>query len=626
MKSVAASSEHRSGTGLGADVLAGGVHFRVWAPGASIVEAMIEGRGLHPLFPEGRGFFSGFAPGVRAGDLYWYRLDKRDSYPDPVSRFQPDGPSGPSEAVDPGLFPWTDANWPGITMKGQVIYEMHIGTFTREGTWEAASRQLWELKELGVTTIELMPVADFPGSFGWGYDNVNLFAPTRLYGRPDDFRAFIDRAHALGLGVILDVVYNHTGPQWCVLSEFSGHYYTDKYENEWGTAINFDGEGSGPVREFFIENARYWIREFHMDGLRLDATQMIFDSSRTHIIKEIAEAVRSAADGRSTIVIAENEPQDVKLASSIEEGGFGVDALWNDDFHHSARVAMTGRREGYYTDYNGRPQELVSAVKWGYLYQGQYYIWQKKRRGTPALRVMPYRFVNYLQNHDQVANSATGQRLHELTSPGRLRAMTALLLLAPSTPLLFQGQEFASSRPFLYFCDLGPDIVDSVKRGRENFLKQFRSIAATETSQALSDPSDPVTFEACKLDSAERLSNRGIYQLHKDLLSIRRGDPVISLQTDEVDGAVLSAEAFALRFFGDSEDRLLVVNLGPDLSLVPCPEPLLAPEEGKVWNIMWSSEHPAYNGNGTPVLDEALWVVPGHSAVLLGPVKRQEGA
>lgn len=626
MRSVAAADEQRYGTGLGAEVLAGGVHFRVWAPQASSVEAMIEGKGLYHLSPEGRGFFSGFAPGVQAGDLYRYRLDKSASYHDPASRFQPDGPSGPSEAIDPGLFPWTDARWPGITLKGQVIYEMHIGTFTREGTWEAASRQLWELKELGITTIELMPIADFPGSFGWGYDNVNLFAPTRLYGRPDDFRAFVDRAHALGLGVMLDVVYNHTGPQGCVLSNFSTHYYTGKYDNEWGTAINFDGEGSGPVREFFIENARYWVREFHMDGLRLDATQVIFDSSRTHIVRDITEAVKSEAQGRSTIVIAENEPQDVKLAESPEEGGFGIDALWNDDFHHSARVAMTGRREGYYTDYAGKPQELISAVKWGYLFQGQFYNWQKKRRGTPAFKLMPYRFVNYLQNHDQVANSAAGQRIHELTSPGRLRAMTALLLLAPQTPLLFQGQEFASSRPFLYFCDLGPELIDSIKKGRKDFLKQFRSIAAPETEEALADPSDPATFEACKLDSAERLSNRGIYQLHKDLLRIRREDPVISLQTGEIDGAVLSVEAFVLRFFGDNEDRLLIVNLGPDLQLVPCAEPIVAPQNGKSWRVLWSSEKAAYNGNGTPVLDEANWAVPAHSAVLLGPATRHEGA
>lgn len=606
---------------LGAQVLAGGAFFRVWAPLAALVEVHVEGKGVHTLSPEGRGYFSLMAPGVKAGDLYGYRLDHAGPFPDPASRFQPQGPEGLSEAIDPEAFHWTDSLWPGVELKGQVIYEMHIGTFTGEGTWEAASRQLWELRDLGVTTIELMPIADFPGKFGWGYDGVSLYAPTRLYGRPDEMRAFVDRAHSVGLGVILDVVYNHTGPQGCFLTRFSGDYFTDRYENEWGRAINFDGDGSAPVREFFIENAKYWIREFHLDGLRLDATQVIFDSSATHIVSDITSAARSAGAGRSTLVIAENEPQDVRLISKREDGGFGMDGLWNDDFHHSARVAMTGRREAYYTDYLGRPQELISAVKWGFLFQGQFYRWQEKRRGTPSLRHEAMRFISYLQNHDQVANSARGQRLHELTSPGRLRAMTAVLLLAPWTPLLFQGQEFASSKPFLYFCDLDPRLMASIRGGRKGFLRQFKSMAALEMEAVLADPADPATFVGCKLDFQERLSNRAVYDLHRDLLRIRREDAVINGQTNDVDGAIVSDEAFLLRFFGGGEDRLLLVNLGPDLELAPCPEPLLAPVSGTAWKVAWSSEHPRYGGNGTPALDEARWAVPGHSAIFLEPSK-----
>ncbi|CAG1065330.1 maltooligosyltrehalose trehalohydrolase [uncultured bacterium] len=620
MKGIPAGSyEYDEGLLIGARVLSGGVFFRVWAPGASKVESVVEGRGVYSLSPEGRGYFSGFAPGLTHGDFYRYRLDGTVSLADPASRFQPEGPEGPSEAIDPELFAWTDFDWTGVDLKGQVIYEMHVGTFTKEGTWEAANRFLWELKDLGVTLIELMPVADFPGRFGWGYDGVCLYAPTRLYGRPEGLRAFVNTAHCLGLGVILDVVYNHTGPQGCALSSFSNNYFTDRYENEWGKAVNFDGEGSGPVRDFFVENARYWIREFHMDGLRLDATQMIFDASPTHIVTEITAAVKAAAGERRVLVIAENEPQDAKLIAPAEKGGSGVDALWNDDFHHSAHVAMTGRREAYYVDYNGKPQELLSSIKRGFIYQGQRSIWQGKARGTPSLNVPSMKFVNYLQNHDQVANSAAGLRAHLLTSPGRLRALTALLLLAPSTPLIFQGQEFASNSPFLYFCDLEKGLMEKVRAGRMGFLRQFESIAGMEPDQWLPDPAEPATFQKCKLDESERLANRAAYVLHRDLLEIRRRDAVIREQEGGLDGAVIGPEAFALRFFGGDEDRLLIVNLGADLSLAPCPEPLLAPQSGKFWKIMWSSEHPKYGGTGVRPLDEAELSMPGHSALLLSP-------
>ena len=303
--------------------------------------------------------------------LYRFRLDGENSYPDPASRFQPEGPHGPSQIVDPAAFGWTDRDWCGIHIEGQVIYEMHVGTFTRQGTWEAAARELETLSASGVTVLEIMPVADFTGSFGWGYDGVNLYAPTRLYGIPDDFRRFVDRAHSTGLAVILDVVYNHFGSDGAYFTEFSDDYFTDRYENEWGRPINFDGKNSAPVREFIIANAGYWIDEFHIDGLRLDATQQIFDATSPHVLAEITRRAREAAHERSIIIVAENEPQHVKLIRPVEQGGYGMDALWNDDFHHTAVVAMTGRNEAYYTDYRGTPQEFVSAVKWGYLYQGQ---------------------------------------------------------------------------------------------------------------------------------------------------------------------------------------------------------------------------------------------------------------
>jgi len=616
---------------VGADVVPqGGVHFRVWAPRRRKVEVVLEGgmgvrEGTGPvvaaLQPENGGYFSGHVSRAGAGTLYRYRLDaEQQLYPDPASRFQPEGPHGPSQVIDPRAFPWTDQEWRGVHLLGQVIYEMHIGTFTPEGTWQAAEDKLPDLASTGITLLEVMPVADFAGRFGWGYDGVNLFAPTRLYGSPDDFCRFVDRAHGLGMGVILDVVYNHLGPDGNYLKQFAADYFTDRYRTDWGEAINFDGDHSGPVREFFAANAGYWIDEFHLDGLRLDATQNIYDASPTHILREVTCRAREAASQRSIILVAENEPQEVKLARPLEEGGYGMDGLWNDDFHHTARVALTGRNEAYYGDYLGTPQELISALKWGYLYQGQHYLWQKKPRGTPALRLPPATFVTFLQNHDQIANAARGERIHELTSPGRYRAMTALLLLAPGTPMLFQGQEFAASSPFQFFADHVPELAQLVRKGRAQFLEQFPGTADPAMLSILANPDDPQTFERCKLRWEERDRHAHAYALHKDLLQLRREDPVFHLQEPgAVDGAVLGARALVLRYFeDDGNDRLLLVNLGRDLPLIPAPEPLLAPPESGFWKILWSSEHPRYGGSGTPALPrEGPWRLLGETALAL---------
>jgi maltooligosyltrehalose trehalohydrolase len=617
---------------IGAWVLPqGGTFFRVWAPRRRTVEVVIEGvdwgdrneRTHFDLTPEGAGYFSGVIQQAGAGDLYRFRLDGEDPlYPDPSSRYQPEGPHGPSQIIDPSRFEWTDQFWRGVELRGQVIYEMHIGTFTREGVWSSATRELDELSRLGITLIEVMPLADFPGKFGWGYDGVNLFAPTRLYGSPDDFRRFVDRAHALGLGVILDVVYNHLGPDGNYLREFAEDYFTDRYTTDWGAAINFDEKNAGPVREYFIANAGYWIEEFHLDGLRLDATQNIYDSSDDHILAAITRRAREAARGRTIIIVAENEPQETILVRSPEEGGYGIDALWNDDFHHSAMVAMTGRNEAYYTDYLGKPQEFVSAIKYGYLYQGQWYKWQKKPRGTSSLKIPPATFVNFIQNHDQVANSGRGERCHHLTSPGRYCAMTALTLLGPGTPMLFQGQEFAASTPFFYFADHNQELTELVRKGRAEFLSQFRNLATPGIQAVLVNPGDPLTFERSKLDLSERAQNSAIYEMHRDLLRLRREDPVLSAQRPGgVDGAVLGDEAFVLRLFGaEGDDRLLLVNLGVDLRLNPAPEPLLAPPEGMEWRILWSSEDPRYGGLGVAPLDaEETLHLPGHAAVALRP-------
>ena len=623
---------------VGADVLpSGGVHFRVWASCRQRVEVVLEGGpGHHPgagpitvaLEPEGDGYFSGLVPEASAGTLYRYRLDgEAESYPDAASRFQPHGPHGPSQVIDSAAFQWHDQGWRGVPLEGQVIYEMHVGTFTPAGTWEAVIGELPVLAELGVTVLEIMPIADFSGRFGWGYDGVNLFAPTRLYGTPDDCRRFIDRAHSLELGVILDVVYNHLGADGNFLAQFSPEYFTDRYTTDWGQAINYEDEHAGPVREFFLANAGYWIEEFHFDGLRLDATQNIYDTSPEHILAAIARRVRHAAHERATLLVAENEPQHTQLVRPPERGGYGLDALWNDDFHHSTVVALSGHREAYYTDYLGTPQELISALKWGYLYQGQRYMWQQKRRGTPSLDLRPAVFVTFLQNHDQIANSGRGLRVHFLTSPGRYKALTTLLLLGPGTPMLFQGQEFTASSPFFFFADYTGELAQLTRQGRAAFLSQFPNLAQPDMSARLADPTVLETFACSKLDLTERQHHAEMYALHRDLLRLRRTEPVFrSQRRGGMDGAVLEAEAFVLRFFGaHGDDRLLIVNLGRTMHLEPAPEPLLAPPEGMDWAILWSTEDPRYGGCGTaPLEEEGNWHLPGHAAVVLRPNTRQE--
>lgn len=616
---------------VGAEVLpAGGTHFRVWAPLPEKVEVVLEsGPGAPaaiPLKSHLDGYHTALVPEAGHGTRYRFRLDGKGLFPDPASRFQPNGPHGSSQVVDPAAYAWQDAGWKGVALRGQVIYEMHVGTFTREGTFAAAGKELAELAACGVTVVEVMPVADFPGRFGWGYDGVGQFAPVWLYGEPDDFRGFVDTAHRHGLGVILDVVYNHFGPSGNYLKAYATDYFTDKYKNEWGEAINFDGPNSQAVREFFLANAAYWIEEFHLDGLRLDATQQIFDDSPEHIVTAIGRRVREAARGRKTLLVAENEPQDSNLVRPVAAGGNGLDGLWNDDFHHSAMVALTGRSEAYYTDYTGKPQELLSMLKYGYLYQGQRYSWQKSRRGRPGLDLPPQAFVLYIQNHDQVANSGRSERIQFLTSPGRLRAMTALFLLAPGTPMLFQGQEFGASTPFHYFSDHDPELAKLVGEGRSQFLQQFRSLATPEMRSFVPDPGNPSVFERCKLDLGERERHRPVYDLHKDLLRLRREDPVFAAQKSRgLDGAVLAEECLLVRYFGeDADDRLLLVNFGPDLHLDPAPEPLLAPPEGMLWAILWSSEDPKYGGTGTPHPDtEENWRILGHAAVALRPVPRE---
>ena len=601
--------------------------FRVWAPQAHAVEVVFEGSTAPlALHRESDGYFSGSTSAEVS--LYKYRVDGTGPWPDPCSRFQPQGVHGPSLIVDPSAFEWSDAGWRGARLHGQIIYELHIGTFTPAGTLDAAIDKLAYLRELGLTMLEVMPLAQCPGRWNWGYDGVQLFAPNHVYGDHEALKRFVDRAHALGLAVILDVVYNHLGPDGNYLRCFSPHYFSTRHRTEWGEALNLDGEHAQGTRDFILGNARYWIGEFHLDGLRLDATQSIFDDSRPHILAQLAQAAREAAQPRSIVIISENEPEHAEQLLPPDQGGFGLDAMWNDDFHHAAKVALTGTRDGYFSDYTGRAQEFVSCVRRGFLYQGQWYPWQKQARGSLVRGLPACSSVVFLQNHDQVGNTFLGDRVHSTAAPGRYRALMTLTLLGPQTPMLFMGQEFAASARFMFFADHHPELAALVHKGRREFLTQFRAYADEATQQLVPAPHAAETFMGSKLDWSEAEHNVESLAFHRDLIQLRAGDPVISQQdVAKLDGATLSEQAFVLRWF-DAEhgDRLLVINLDRELPLTPPSEPLLAPSRGTSWQLLWSSEDPRYGGHGVtvPVADAGYgeWRIPAQCAVLLAEERK----
>ena len=591
--------------------------FRLWAPKQLHVRLQLGG--ASPLPMQACEGWHTVETEAGYGSRYSFLLGDGRPVPDPASRYQPEDVHGPSELIDPTAYRWRNPGWRGRPWHESVLYELHVGTFTPEGTLDALIGQLDELKACGVTLIELMPLAEFPGRWNWGYDGVALFAPAHVYGDPNALRRFVDAAHARGLGVILDVVYNHFGPDGNYLPVYSDQYLTDRHPNEWGQAINYDGPGSQGVRDFVLQNACYWITEFRLDGLRLDAVHAIYDDSPMHVLAELSQKTRASAGERSIVLIAECESQLINTVRPIEEGGWGLDGIWSDDFHHICRVAATGRSEAYYADYRGTAQELLSVVKRGFVFQGQRHDWQKKPRGTVVRNEPAAAFVFYLQNHDQVANHLHGDRIHGMVSPARYRALVALMLLAPETPMLFMGQEFAASNPFLFFADHHSDLAAKVYEGRKKFLSEFPEYATPEAQDAVPDPADESTFQQSRLDLSERKRHQAAYLLHQDLLRLRREDRVLVRQDrGTLDGAVLGTQALVLRYGTSMEDqRLLVVNLGGDLHYVPAPEPLLAPVEGGSWILQWSSEHPRYGGSGiiNPLTDEG-WHIPAANATL----------
>jgi maltooligosyltrehalose trehalohydrolase len=481
----------------GANIGGNACQFRVWAPAASSVTLrLMDAQGTRDFLMrrEDGGHFALQAP-ARAGDRYFYIVDQDKPVPDPVSRLLPEGVHGPTAIVDPDSFHWTDERWRGCPLRDYVIYELHIGTFTPEGTFDAAIAKLPYLKQLGISVVEIMPVAAFPGQRNWGYDGVSAYAVQASYGGPDGLKRLVNAAHEIGLGVMLDVVYNHLGNEGNYLRLF-GPYFTAKHSTPWGEAINYDQRGSEGVRRYFVENALYWIREYHIDGLRLDAVQTIHDDSPRHILAEIEKNVAELAEelGREVCVIAESDENDEKLVLPAARGGYGLNAVWSDDFHHVLHAFFTAERKGYYQDF-GRPQQIVRALEHGFVFQGEpFQFWGGRPRGTSSAHIPAPAHVICIQNHDQVGNRAQGERLTALIPRGARMLAAALLLLSPQTPLLFMGQEYDESNPFQFFTDYGdPALKKAVTEGRRNEFKDF-------DFQDVPDPEDPATFQRSKLN------------------------------------------------------------------------------------------------------------------------------
>lgn len=500
----------------------GSVHWQLWAPLRTQISLILDpgpGERLVAMQQRDRGWFTHTESKCQPGRRYLYELDDRQRFPDPASRWQPDGVHQPSALFDAERFAWTDADWRGVALGDLVIYELHVGAFTPEGTFAAIIDRLPDLRELGVTAIEIMPVAQFPGDRGWGYDGVYPFAVQHSYGGPRALQELVDACHRQGLAVLLDVVYNHFGPEGNYLAQY-GPYFTIQYQTPWGTALNYDGRGSDGVRQFVLDNVAWWLREFHLDGLRLDAVHAIYDSSPRHLLQEIHEVATEEADrtGRQIHVIAESNRNDIRLLNPPAQGGYGLDAQWSDDFHHCVHTLLTGELEGYYVDF-GDPRQLVKALQDFFVYDGCYSPFRQRRHGAPVGGLSGERFIIAIQNHDQVGNRALGERFGTLLSPSQQRFGAALLLLAPNLPLLFMGEEYGETNPFPFFCDFGdPQLVDAVRLGR---AAEFSSFTWPER---LPDPFAEDTFVASRLSWSwkNQPQRDGLRQLYRTLLAARR--------------------------------------------------------------------------------------------------------
>ncbi len=514
---------------FGTEILeGGGVNFRFWAPAVTAVKLQLDKAQGMPMAAMGAGWFELKVPAACNGSRYHFELPDGLIVPDPASRFSPEDVHGPSEVIDPDTFDWSDDDWRGRPWEEAVIYELHVGSFTSTGNFGGVMERIDYLVDLGVTALEIMPVADFPGRCNWGYDGVLLFAPDAVYGRPDDFKRLIDAAHDRGLMVLLDVVYNHFGPEGDYLHTYAPVFFNSTHVTPWGAAINFDGEGSRTVRDFFIHNALYWLEEYHLDGLRLDAIHNMRDDSSLNIVEELADAIKHGPGcERNVHLILENDRNEARYLGRDDAGKpRHATAQWNDDFHHAMHVLTSNEIDGCYDDYTAHPAQLLGrCLTEGFIFQGEPSAFRNGApRGEPSGHLPPAAFVNFLQTHDQVGNRAMGERLCHIVSPAAQEVVTAILLLAPQPPMLFMGEEFAAEQPFLFFCDFGKELAHSVTESRRHEFSHFEPFTDAAERELISDPNAITTFTTCVLDWSvlERAHHRSTLELHQRLLWLRR--------------------------------------------------------------------------------------------------------
>lgn len=521
---------------------ASGMLFRLWAPRQQAVSLRIGDVAPVPMAAGVDGWFSVNIDGAGDGTAYKFVLEDGLEVPDPASRFQPDGPHGPSEVVDPKSYVWRSTGWAGLAWEEAVVYELHVGTFTQEGTFRAVIDRLDHLQSLGVTALQLMPVNDFPGERGWGYDGVLPYAPHGSYGRPEDLKALIDAAHERGICVFLDVIYNHFGPDGNYLPSYAP-LFTDKHKSPWGQGINYDGEGSQFIREFVIQNALYWLQEFRVDGLRFDAVHAIVDDSREHLLKEMARRIRSEISGRHIHLIVENEDNNSAL---LFRNNYGKPELytaqWNDDMHHVMHVAASGEDFGYYADYADDPAKIGRGLAEGFVFQGEHMPYRGAARGQPSAALPPTAFISFIQNHDQIGNRAFGDRLNETASPEAIEAMASIYLLAPQIPMLFMGEEWDARQPFPYFCDFNDELNEIVRKGRREELSRLPGF--DDDVADVPDPTRRETFLSAKLDwqDVEKEAGAARLALYRDLLEVRRQEIIPRLSSIVSAGGAHSVE------------------------------------------------------------------------------------
>ncbi len=591
---------------FGASVRNGGqTEFRVRAPKVNSVAVRILGgqprtipmtcdSTLAESRPEFGAEFVATVPGVGEGTDYFYVLDRERERPDPVSRWQPRGVHGPSRIVDPGSFVWSDQDWAGIALKDFIIYELHTGTFTAEGTFESIIPRLPYLRDLGITAIEIMPVAEFPGKRNWGYDGASLYPPQSSYGGPTGLKKLVDACHRHGLAVAMDVVYNHLGPEGNYLPEFAP-CFTDTHHTPWGKAINFDGPESAGIRRWVIDNALYWLTEYHVDALRLDAIHGIYDFGAHHILDELSEAFQNQARllERQAWIIAESDLEDVRIINPRAAGGYALDAQWHDDFHHALYTLLTGEQQGFLMDF-GKLADLAKSIREGFVFDGKYSRYRQRRYGSSSKNRPGEQFVGFIQNHDQVANTSRGQRLSTLVSPEQPKLAAVLTLCSPFLPLLFMGEEYAETAPFLFFTSFeDPHLINAVREGRK------KELGAHYSENDFADPQAQSTFECCKLDwsKPERSPHTEISRLHRDLISLRKQNPCLGncrkdlteIQFDE------TSKVFVMKRADPSGSAaLLVCNFSAAAQTIPVSH---TPPNFRL--ALWTGD-PAYGGNSAP--------------------------